>query len=242
MKGSGRTLFLDFGTHEASEIRSLVCRSRLSRAWLAKTCLIHSKFRVDGFRNLWAYVWGASLSKAQVRQIDLVMVEPFATRGISDVIGDCAFGSSTFFNSVVSNSCDTFKTLYLAHDSLGHSLYSSKPRLSGRSVEVLNMQISKLIDLLVADGRISGWDKVIVRLNIEGAETEVLDAILSHEDLVDCEFLFMGSLGDIGKCHGEDALKKYEAMLERFERKFVWFTSNPNSWHRARAQIREYLE
>ena len=236
-----RTLFLDFGTHEATEIRSLLCGNPLSRAWLAKSSLIHDR-SISGLRNLWSYTWGASLPSSVIQQIDLVMVEPFATDGIAQVISSRAFGSTLFINAVVSESHDVLKTLYLAKDSLGHSVYRSKPRLSGRSVDVLNINISNLIELVVGDRRSRAWDKIIVRLNIEGAEVDVLDSILSNADLIDSDFLFMGSLGDIEKCHGTAVLKKYESLLSRFERRFVWFTSNPNSWHLARKGVVEFLQ
>ena len=237
-----RTLFMDFGTHEAAEIQALFCSNFLARIWLAKTSLLHNRSRLEGLKNLWRYALGSPLSLDAARAMDLVMVEPFVTRGIANIVRSGQFGSVCFLNSVVSSADDVVKQIHLANDSLGHSIYRSKPRLTGRSVDVLNINIAKLIDLVIGSGRHKSWDKVIVRLNIEGAEIDVLDAILSHRNLLNSKILFMGSLGDIEKCHGAGVLEEYELLLAKFEHPFIWFTSNPNSWVVARKEVEAFIQ
>lgn len=237
-----RLIVVDIGTHKAQEARTIADRSlffELSMLWsFAK----HYRWRVTA---AFADFISVSRCRAELRGVDsaFVFVEPIAYRQLRAFLP--RLGAFAYIGGVCSQQQAVGWTdLWLARNGLGNSLFSSKPNLTGRKLSVWNVNFMATLDWVDKNFRTGSDDLLILRMNAEGVELEVLEALAAHQQRgegcrVDAVF---GSLGDIRKCFGKEAWEVAQGLLEEMSLPYVYFTSNPSSWAPALKQLAGMLE
>jgi hypothetical protein len=151
------------------------------------------------------------------------------------------FRNFVLVKGVCSSASSGPEVLRLARASLGHSIIETKPNLSGETVPTWNFNFESLLRWVDANARRSPDDRLILRMNAEGVEKDIIAtmAALDHDaPRVDAMF---GSLGDIKKCFGEDALRTAEQQLTAMKVSHVYFTSSPKSWRTALMSLEQLL-
>ena len=219
-------LVIDLGTHLGDEVRLLASlnlkkASERRRVWLRL---------VVATRSIWKA--NAELARIEASQrilgskVRIAMVEPMSwprfMRNVS------LMGSIIYFQGVTSLNPGGSIPLYLSKHHLGHSIFASKPGLTGRHVEVWNFEFELLWKTAVELLRGQDELQIVLRINIEGAEDQILGALL--ERIEPKPALIMGSLGDVKKVFGDQRLIDLQTKLSQSGIPFVYFTSLPTTW------------
>lgn len=231
-----RMLFVDVGTHEAQEYMGLFGHGRMAylRHWLRhrRRCRRQGKVALDraGFSRFLAV---ARQLQAMRDRVVYVMVEPNARL----VAMDRYRKADIALNIALSADAETasLMPLYLAESNptgQGSSLFTEKPNVRADEFDlVLNIDAlhfakslakSTSAHLGCADG------PVVLRLNNEGAEVEVIGAF--HQVFGPRLRAVMGSLSDVAKVKGPDALTALHQFLNDAGIPFLPLHSDFATW------------
>lgn len=224
------------GTHKAQEYLALFGHGRLTylRHWLRhrRRSRRQGKTGLDweGYRSFLVTV--AAL-KARRNQVIYVMVEPnarlFALHQyrLADICMNVALSTDAAVTSMM--------PLYLAQSNptgQGSSLFTEKLGVRPNEFDlVLNLDSLHFAQMLAhATSAHSGAGDgpVILRLNNEGAEGEVIRAF--HQVFGPRLKAVMGSLSDVGKVKGVEALAALHAFLDEKEIPFLPLHSDFATW------------
>jgi hypothetical protein len=243
-----KLLFVDVGTHEAQEYMGLFGHGRLAhlRHWLRhrRRSRRQGKLALDraGFTR---FIAATDRLKVLRNRVIYVMVEPNARLFAmdryrkADIALNAALSADTRTASLM--------PLYLAESNptgQGSSLFTEKPNVRPDEFDmVLNLDalhFAKVLHTAVAAQYGSTDGPVILRLNNEGAEVEVISAF--HQVFGPRLKAVMGSLSDVGKVKGQDALTALYAFMEAEGIPFLPLHSDFATWPAAAEKTLALLE
>lgn len=231
-----KLLFVDVGTHEAQEYMGLFGHGRLTylRHWLRhrRRSRRQGKVAMDkaGFDRFMAM---ASRLKAQRKRVIYVMVEPNARLFAMDRYRQADIALNVALSADAAKA--SLMPLFLAESNptgQGSSLFTEKPNVRPDEFDiVLNLDAlqfaENLRDTIAAQyGAVDG--PVILRLNNEGAEVDVIRAF--HQAFGPRLKAIMGSLSDVAKVKGADALSDLYAWMEAQGIPFLPLHSDFATW------------
>lgn len=125
---------------------------------------------------------------------------------------------------------------FVYKDDLSNSLYLKKHL--GRPLKanlVFSVRFRVLLDELLKFDIINNHDKVVLRMNCEGAELGILRDCLNSKVKLEC---IMGSIADIAKIHGNDARMEGDILMKKMGASFCYFKgSDPTTWLSAKAAL-----
>lgn len=231
-----KLLFVDVGTHEAQEYMGLFGHGRLTylRHWLRHRRRSHRQGKVAmdkaGFDRFMAM---ASRLKALRKRVIYVMVEPNARLFAMDRYRQADIALNVALSADAAKA--SLMPLFLAESNptgQGSSLFTEKPNVRPDEFDiVLNLDAlqfaENLRDTIAAQyGAVDG--PVILRLNNEGAEVDVIRAF--HQAFGPRLKAVMGSLSDVAKVKGTDALSDLYAWMEAQGIPFLPLHSDFATW------------
>lgn len=233
---STKLLFVDVGTHEAQEYLGLFGHSWTSylRHWLRhrRRSRRQGKPSLDraGFR---AFLACAAALKARRDRVIYVMVEPNPRLFALDQYRKADIA----LNVALSEGAEpaSFLPLYLSQRNStgqGSSLFTEKPNVRVDAFDlILNLDayhFAKMLALAATSHFGAGDGPVILRLNNEGAEVEVIKAF--HQ-VFGCRLkAVMGSLSDVSKVKGAEALTALHEFLDANGLPFLPLHSDFATW------------
>jgi len=233
---AAKTVFVDVGTHEAQEYLALFGHSPLTylrhRLRHRRRCRRAGMTAINfsGYRNFLATV--AALRQRRERVI-YVMVEPNSRLFALAQYRNANIGLNVALSTDAAVA--SVKPLYLAKSNptgQGSSLFTEKPNVRPDEFDlVLNLDadhFARMISDVTAEHSGAGAGPVILRLNNEGAETEVIRAF--HQMFGPRLKVVMGSLSDVAKVKGADALVDLHRFLESNGIPFLPFHSDFATW------------
>ncbi len=243
-----KLLFVDVGTHEAQEYMGLFGHGRLAylRQWLRhrRRSRRQGKVALDraGFAR---FMSDADRLKALRHRVVYVMVEPNARVFAMDRYRKADIA----LNAALSSDARTasLMPLFLAESNptgQGSSLFTEKPNVRPDEFDmVLNLDalhFAEVLNTAVTAQYGSTDGPVILRLNNEGAEVEVIRAF--HQVFGPRLKAVMGSLSDVGKVKGQDALTALYAFMEAEGIPFLPLHSDFVTWPAAAEKTLALLE
>jgi hypothetical protein len=117
--------------------------------------------------------------------------------------------------------------LYLSNNSLSSSVFKDEDKFSKHSY-CLNLSPSQFFQSLLNLNIISNENEIILRMNCEGAETDIIKALQKHNFNVK---IILGSLGDVKKVHGND---RYQNLLKNLDSNNIVYQyfkgTDPSTW------------
>lgn len=118
---------------------------------------------------------------------------------------------------------------FVYKDDLSNSLYLKKHLDKPLRYNLtFSVKFKVLVNELFELGIINNHDKVILRMNCEGAELGILRDCLNSK--VNVEYV-MGSIADIEKVHGNKAKIEGDILLKKLNTSFCYFKgSDPSTW------------
>ena len=231
-----RLLFVDVGTHEAQEYMGLFGHGRLAylRHWLRhrRRSRRQGKAALDR-AGLARFLDATDRLKALRSQVVYVMVEPNARLFAMDRyrLADIALNVALSADAQTAS----LMPLYLAESNptgQGSSLFTEKPNVRPDEFDtVLNLDALHFATILrdaVAARHGAADGPVVLRLNNEGAEVEVIRAF--HQVFGPRLKAVMGSLADVAKVKGADALTDLHRFLENEGIPFLPLHSDFATW------------
>lgn len=243
-----RMLFVDVGTHEAQEYMGLFGHGRLTylRHWLRhrRRSRRQGKVALDraGFSR---FLQVAGRLRALRRQVIYVMVEPNARLFALDRYRSADIALNIALSADARTA--SLMPLYLAESNptgQGSSLFTEKPNVKADEFDmVLNLDALHFAESLktamaaqygAADG------PVILRLNNEGAEVDVIQAF--HQVFGSRLKAVMGSLSDVAKVKGADALTALHQYLDDAGIPFLPLHSDFATWPAAARLTLDLIE
>lgn len=115
---------------------------------------------------------------------------------------------------------------YLAHNSLSSSLYAEESSFKQVLCPAFNFGV--VIQSLIQCNLIPAKAHVLLRMNCEGSELAIVQS-MRNSNLTLANII--GSIGDVGKKHGEMAAREMVATLDKENIKFDYFKgSDPSTW------------
>jgi hypothetical protein len=231
-----KLLFVDVGTHEAQEYMGLFGHGRLTylRHWLRhrRRSRRQGKVAMDkaGFDRFLAM---ADRLKALRKRVIYVMVEPNARLFAMDRYRQADIALNVALSADAAKA--SLMPLFLAESNptgQGSSLFTEKPNVRPDEFDiVLNLDALHFAESLRATIAAQyGADDgpVILRLNNEGAEVEVIRAF--HQVFGPRLKAVMGSLSDVAKVKGQDALSELYSWMEDQGIPFLPLHSDFTTW------------
>jgi hypothetical protein len=231
-----KLLFVDVGTHEAQEYMGLFGHGRLTylRHWLRhrRRSRRQGKVAMDkaGFDRFLAM---ADRLKALRKRVIYVMVEPNARLFAMDRYRQADIALNVALSADAAKA--SLMPLFLAESNptgQGSSLFTEKPNVRPDEFDiVLNLDALRFAESLRATlaaqyGTVDG--PVVLRLNNEGAEVEVIRAF--HQAFGPRLKAVMGSLSDVAKVKGPDALAELYSWMEAQGIPFLPLHSDFTTW------------
>lgn len=228
--------FVDVGTHVGQEYRALrqMRRSEYWRAYIRHRVRV---FRKGGDRLSYASFDKMLKDNSHLRsapdRIRCVLVEP--NRNLFSTVA--VFRQAEYaYNVALSSSSQPFcfTPLYYAKgDRMGQSssVFREKPNVDTSDYEyIINVDASHFAHAIKGIFETESGEsyKVVLRINNEGAETEVIKSFRSvfEERLV----AVMGSLLDVAKVKGDDALASLYQFMKDDGLEFIEFHSDIRTW------------
>lgn len=245
-KTGPRLCFVDVGTHEAQEFLALLGHGRVD--YLRHFLRHRRRTRRKGATPLSYAAYRDFLADADVLRADrarisYVMVEPNARLFALPVYrrADHAFNVAL---SADPATCSILP-LYFANDDKagqGSSLFQAKPNVSLKDFDlVMNIDARRFAESLQASlARHGGGDgPVVLRINNEGAEVDVIHAF--HAVFGARLRAVMGSLNDVAKVKGADALSALHGFLTERGIPFLPLHTDFATWPPAVAHLNRLL-
>ena len=224
MTNGSSVLIIDIGTHKGDEAILFSSRDSFSGYFrFIYQWLKYNRISVSSLKDI-LQVLKIRDSISRKTSCKFALVEPIPHILLKKRLAH--INLALYFCGVVSNQTDSFIPLHLSADSLGHSIFRSKPNLTDESVNINNISIDAFFSLLKP--HLSSFKYVLLRVNAEGLERDLIVWLSKHPDFqVD---LMMGSLGDIYKCFGKDEYDRSIDILRKTGIEFLYFTSNASTW------------
>jgi len=232
-----RVIVLDIGTHMGQEARLISDRSVPFALRILLDLFKHYRGRPQLFREF------REIRRLQARlaqfEFFFCFVEPILYQPMLASLKH--FGNFVLLKGVCSSAKSGPEVLRLARASLGHSIIESKPNLSGNTVPTWNFNFESLLRWVDANARRNAHDRLILRMNAEGVEKDIIATMAALDSDAPRVNAMFGSLGDIKKCFGEEALRTAERQLASMKVSHVYFTSSPKSWRAALMSLEQLL-
>ena len=231
-----KLLFVDVGTHEAQEYMALFGHSQLTylRHWLRhrRRCKRQGKIALN-FGAYRSFLGVVDNLRAQRKQVIYVMVEPNTRLFALDQYRKADIGLNIALSADAA--VTSLVPLYLAQSNptgQGSSLFTEKPNVRPDEFDlVLNLDalhFARMLAQATSAHSSAGEGPVILRLNNEGAEVEVIRAF--QQVFGPRLKAVMGSLADVAKVKGADALSALHGYLDANGIPFLPFHSDFATW------------
>lgn len=213
-----RTVIIDVGTHKFEELNILFCPSWDELATLIKTTIKkligRSDLSFSTIVNCWYFLLKVPL-KGKRKNVKVIALEPNIDVCLKK-LKRLKNSLSVIHFPLVSLGHDYSKKvdivgLNIYGDSLSSSIYGKNKLSKVDQLFCLGIDFYQFTNMLFSKEVISRNDKIIIRMNCEGAELGVIKGVskLINEG---CHILsVMGSLADVKKIHGAE---KYDEMIE----------------------------
>jgi hypothetical protein len=213
---------LDIGTHKAEEVWLFEGAPRIT--YKTFLTLLRGHGPVKWFFEL-LEINRLSRNISKNFNFRYVLVEPVVHKELLKFL----IGTQSIFVGGVSSCYPSGPVqLLMAKDSLGNSIVSEKPGLTGELRETYNVNFKALYSFLIENFLQTGHSHgLLLRINAEGVEGPIIEYVLKTATK---PLVIAGSLGDIKKCFGQKALDRTNAIIEDSRVPFVYLTSNPNTW------------
>ena len=237
-----KLIIIDVGTHEAQEFKALFHL----RVWdYLYNWLRHlNRIRRAGGEACSLSTFTSMLSDAawlrtQRNSVYYILVEPNRRLCSLPVYAK----ADMFANIALASESKTFalRKLYFSNSGKlgqGSSLFIEKPNVVLSDFDwVLSIDpehfFTELMEQLADHGNIN----LVLRLNNEGAETEVIEA--AHKVFGEKLIGILGSLSDVEKVKGPVAMRKLKSFIDDRNISFLPFHSDFATWPKALAFIRD---
>ena len=211
------TVIIDIGTHKCEELNVLICPSISELAGLlrasAKKLLGRSNLSLSSLSVCWGIFFTKPLQE-ELNNLKIIALEPNLDVCIKKINRLKKITQVIHFPIVVQghdfDESTDIVALNMYDDSLSSSIYNKKNINKIEQLNCLGVDFYNFYKLLLAKNILTLDDKVVVRMNCEGAEFGVVIGIRNLiSDGVQIEAV-IGSLADVKKIHGEE---KYDEMI-----------------------------
>ena len=235
---ANKTIIIDIGTHKSEELNTLFHPS-ISEFYLLlketiKFLLNKSKLTRNMIINCWS-LFLREKKRPSKKDFRIFALEPNTSLGIKHIRRLEKVLSINYFPFVIlghdNNKSHDLIKLNLYENSLSSSLYSKNNMKVLSSIYCFGFNFENFVTLLSDNGLISKKNRIIVRMNCEGAELGVIESIdkLSHDGYNFVSVL--GSLADVNKIHGETAYQSMMNILAKNKLNYVYFKgSDLSTW------------
>lgn len=245
---SPRLIFVDVGTHEAQEYAALFDHDRLTyiRRWLKSRRQAGRAGKSKPDRTTFNRFLGTiSGLRAKRDQVFYVMVEPNARLFAKPIYRKADLALN--FALAAEAGGASLRPLFLAENNplgQGSSLFAEKPNVEQSQFDLVPSLDPKLfaqeLDRSMANLYTKEPIPVVLRLNNEGAEVDVIEAF--YEVFGPRLKLVMGSLNDVVKVRGQDALDALMTFLKDRQIDFIPLHSSYTTWPKAADAVAGLLE
>lgn len=240
-----KNILIDIGTHKSEELNVLFNPGFSELKLLFKETV---KYLLKRSRLSWKVIakcWGMLLSsnkRSNKENIKIFALEPNLAVSRKNIKRLEKVISIVHFPIVIlghdhANNFDLV-TLNIFRDSLSSSLYEKNNLEKLEKIHCLGLDFYYFIELLCSKGVLDKENRIIVRMNCEGAELGVVSGVdrLLQEGYKVVSIL--GSLADVQKIHGDEAYKKMLEILQNNNLKYVYFKGTDlNTWEDGVAEI-----
>jgi len=215
------TVIIDIGTHKCEELNVLIYPS-ISEFWgllraSAKKLLGRSQLNLSSLLECWSIFFTKPL-QGNLDNLKVIALEPNLDVCIKKINRLKRVIQVMHFPIVVlghdfDESTDIV-ALNMYDDSLSSSIYNKKNINKIEQLNCIGIDFYNFYKLLLAKSILTFDDKIVVRMNCEGAEFGVVEGIRNLiNDGVQIETV-IGSLADVKKIHGKN---KYDEMIHTLE-------------------------
>ena len=226
-------LVIDIGTHKAEEVWLFEGSPRITFKTLIT--LLRGHGPVKCFFEL-LEIKRLSKNIKENFNFRYVLIEPIVHKEILEFLHST---QSIFVGGVSSCQPSGPLQLLMAKDSLGNSIVSEKPGLTGEKRETYNINFQSLYSFLIKNFlQKNQTHGLLLRINAEGVEGPIIEHVL---ETIIKPLVIAGSLGDIKKCFGQEALDRINRKINDSGIPFVYLTSNPNTWSLGLRSIGKHL-
>lgn len=249
MKVSSEKVFLDIGTHKAQELRLLSGEQKfIVSEYIQWWVSLIIRFVKNPFRKIpvkygegryiksplhfslkdhLKIIYKSLIVKNLIRSCKVISVDPafeVASKYLKKIDEEFLFFPISL--SGEDNSLSIIP-LYLSNNSLSSSVFEDQDKFSKHSY-CLNLSPSQFFQSLLNLNIISNENEIILRMNCEGAETDIIKALQKHNFNVK---IILGSLGDVKKVHGND---RYQNLLKNLDSNNIVYQyfkgTDPSTW------------
>ena len=240
-----KLVILDVGSHEAQEFKSIF-KNRFwdyFYHWLKHLNRIRrvggEACSVTSFRALLA---NAAWLKSKRNSVFYILVEPNKRLCALPIYRD----ANMVANLALSKEQDivSVRRLYFSNNQKlgqGSSLFKEKPNIDLNDFDwILSLDPKYFFARILSDTFVNDETNFLLRLNNEGAEVEVIEA--AHEVFGDRLLGLLGSLSDVEKVKGTEAMLQLNKFISENELTFIPFHSDFATWPNAMAFIRTAVE
>lgn len=249
MKVSSEKVFLDIGTHKAQELRLLSGDQKFIFSeyiqWWASLII---RFVKNPFRKVpvkygeGRYIKSplhfslkdhlkilstSLIGKNHIETYKVITIDPafeVASKYVKKINEKFLFFPVSLSGEDNSLSIIPF---YVSNNSLSSSVFKDEDKFSKHSY-CLNLSPSEFFQSLLNLNIISNENEIILRMNCEGAETDIIKALQKHNFNIK---IILGSLGDVKKVHGNNS---YQNLLKNLDSNNIFYKyfkgTDPSTW------------
>lgn len=231
-------IIIDVGTHKSEELNTIFHPS-ISEFYLLlketiKFILNKSKLTRSMIINCWS-LFLKEKRRPPKKDFRIFALEPNTSVGLKNIRRLQKVVSILYFPFVIlghdNNKSHDLVNLKIYANSLSSSLYNKNNMQAVSSIHCFGFNLANFVQLLSSNGLINKKDKIIVRMNCEGAELGVVKGIdaLSQDGYHFVSIL--GSLADVHKIHGEASYQSMMNILAKNKLNYVYFKgSDLSTW------------
>ena len=242
-------IFIDIGTHKAQELRVLSGDQKFIVSeyilWWASLII---RFVKNPFRKIpvkygegryiksplhfslkdhLKILYTSLIVKNHIRSCKVISVDPafeVASKYVKKIDEEFLFFPVSL--SGADNSLNIIP-FYMSNNSLSSSVFKDEEKFSKHSY-CLNLSPSDFFQRLLNLNILSNNNEIILRINCEGAEKEIINALQKHNFNIK---IILGSLGDVKKVHGKDSYQNLLKNLDSNNVVYQYFKgTDPSSW------------
>ena len=233
-----KKIIIDIGTHKCEElnllfkpsIQEVFALSKMSVKYL----LGRSGMTFSEIIFCWVWLFRPRSSGGR-KETKIITIEPNISVALKKItrlkkVADVDYFPVAILGHTYEELADVV-SLNIYSDSLSSSIYEKNNLTGTTSLNCLGINFQSFLLSLQRHNIVGPADEIMIRMNCEGAEFSVIEALRSS----DCNRLnikvIIGSLADVGKIHGAE---KYEEMMDIINDmgvKYIYFKgSDPRTW------------
>lgn len=238
--------FVDVGTHYGQEYNALFDNSLYKLFWkyirrkIGALCGIGSKETVS-LSDLFCLNRLSSDLVSRRDEIFYICVEPNSRLYRRSVYQQADLVVSSAISDISGKDSLAFTKLFFSDkgdESQAASVFEQNSQINAQKHRTV-LNISPKMFATVLKTIIDVNDKVILRINNEGAEDDVIYAL--HSVFNDRLSLVMGSLKDVGVVKGRHAADKLETFMMCHNIRYIEFHSSILTWRNAMRAVKQML-